>query len=63
MNETRSNIVAKSRAKRLQDGYERFEVLLPPAQALRLRQLAQERSESRNKVVCYLLTLPKNRND
>lgn len=47
--------VAAHRAKAAAAGAERLEVLLPPAEALKLRQLAQNRRQSRNALVLELI--------
>lgn len=47
--------VARHRAKTAQAGAERLEVLLPPTEALKLRQIAQARGQSRNALVIELI--------
>lgn len=47
--------VAAHRAKTAQAGAERFEVLLPPAEALKLRRAADSRGQSRNALVIDLI--------
>lgn len=47
--------VATHRAKAAAAGAERLEVLLPPAEALKLRQAADSRGQSRNALVIELI--------
>ena len=47
--------VAAHRTKTAAGGAQRFEVLLPPAEALKLRQIAQARGQSRNALVLELI--------